>query len=168
MRISLIHLAAATAGAIAALTLAVACEDHGDDLSASRNTAGPYVAPSPTLTNVTDVKPDADDPQPDYAGRWADAETACVEDGKAWRLTGKVVEAPVSAAGGPFTCDIASISETHPSARQAVYALTGSCSHTSLAASEDTITFRFGASDTVMQMQLNDLVPLRLIRCPQL
>jgi hypothetical protein len=66
---------------------------------------------------------------------------------------------------GERSCKVKSISEDHPTGRSMTFTMMADCL-TEGEASLDRFTFNFGAADTIMQLQINDRDPVRLVRCP--
>lgn len=92
---------------------------------------------------------------------WASSVAACAEPDQGVILSADRIEMPADKR----SCAITSIKEDHPTGRSMTYTVGAAC-NTNGQASTDIFHFAFGASDTVMQFQINDAAPLPLERCP--
>ena len=110
--------------------------------------------------------PTAPASEPGYAGVWAVASADCIEPTKTYVLSRDVLKLTPQTRN----CEVVSLKEEHPTGRSAIYAISAVCvsdpptGAASLRA--DDIKLNFGASDTVMQIEVNSDPPLRLERCP--
>ena len=104
--------------------------------------------------------------EPGYSGVWAPTSADCTDSTKAYLLTGQTLTLTPQSR----TCTIKSLAEEHPTGRSAIYRLAAACISDpptgTTPTSDDTFTLTFGASDTVMQMQVNSGDPMTLERCP--
>lgn len=150
--------------AIGAVGLAVliACSPNTPDPAdepAQPNPKPPSVSSAAVTDSAASARVEAT--VPGFAGEWALAERDCEEPARTFKLSAdKIVMSP-----GERSCDVRSISEEHPTGRSAVFHVAAGCV-TEGEASEDQFTLNFGAADTIMQLQLNDRDPVRLVRCP--
>jgi hypothetical protein len=144
--------------AIGAVALAVL-------LACSPRTPDEPVRPPPQAPKVSAITsgqaaPESAQPAA-FAGDWAFAESDCSEAARTFKLSAdKIVMSP-----GERSCAVTSISEEHPTGRSMIYHVAADCVAEG-EATKDRFTLNFGASDTVMQMQLNNREPVRLVRCP--
>lgn len=158
-------------GAISAIALAalIACSPQP---AATRPAPSAAVEPPSAETLPTKVPPGAvavppaPATEPDYAGVWAPASADCTTTTKTYVLGGDMLTlAPQSRS-----CAVKSMQEEHPTGRSAIYRISATCVSnppTGAASSGvDLIALTFGASDTVMQMQVNTDKALTLERCP--
>ncbi|MBI1360143.1 MAG: hypothetical protein GC155_07650 [Alphaproteobacteria bacterium] len=99
-------------------------------------------------------------PPPGFAGRWASTEGACKDPEKVYRFSARRIE-----MGAQRGCAVISIGEEHPTGRSMIYHVEGACIGEKRSENQS-ITFRFGASDTIMQVQVDDDPPERVVRCP--
>ena len=147
------------AGAIA-LAVLIACSPQTEPPPASpapETPATPVAPPTPAPAPVISETPAE---EPGYAGIWAFADSECGDAAKTLRLSGQ----SISMAPGEKVCAVKSREEEHPTGRSMIYHITADCG----GGAQDAFTLNFGASDTVMQMKLNDREPVRLVRCPNL
>jgi hypothetical protein len=100
--------------------------------------------------------------EPGYAGGWAPLVADCSDAKKTFLLSAEVLNLTPQARN----CAVRSIAEEHPTGRSAIYRIRALCIGGTAAGREDLITLNFGASDTVMQMQVDSDPPLTLERCP--
>jgi hypothetical protein len=138
------------------LTVLIACSPQAETppaTSASEASAAAAEAPlPPSDVNATPA------PEPGFAGQWAAAESDCGNAAKAIALSGQSVR---TAPGDP-TCAVKSLSEEHPTGRSMIYHIIADCG----GRAQEAFTLTFGASDTVMDMRVNEREPVRLVRCP--
>lgn len=165
MKLASLKLTSSQRWAIAAVGLAVlfACSPRGPDPAPepAQPTPQPPSLSSVSTPAVETAEPAVDAQAPGFAGEWAFADADCAEPAKTFKLgADKIVMSP-----GERSCEVRSLSEEHPTGRSAVYTIAASCLAEGQP-SEDRFTLNFGASDTVMQLQLNDRDPVRLVRCP--
>jgi hypothetical protein len=99
--------------------------------------------------------------EPGYSGDWAFASRECLDPAKTIKLARTIVDM----TPGERSCAIKSMTEEHPTGRSVVYTLKAACI-TEGATSEDTFKLNFGASESAMQLQLNNTKPVKLVRCP--
>lgn len=115
------------------------------------------VTPSPA---AFETAPAVGGAPPGFAGVWASDEGACKDPQKVWTLSTERLD--MGAARG---CAVTSMREDHPTGRSMIYHVEGACIGEKRSANQS-ITFTFGASDTVMQVQVDDDPPERVVRCP--
>jgi hypothetical protein len=99
---------------------------------------------------------------PGFVDAWATVETGCVVPAETYVLTQEVLTTPPRGE----ICAITSISEQHPTGRSMIYTVAADCMSDG-APRPEIFKFRFGASDTVMQLEAGALAPVRLLRCPR-
>lgn len=151
-------------GAVA-LTLAIAC-------SPAAETPVAEVTPPPAETEAIKVPPGtvAVPPppasEPGYSGVWPPKSADCTDSTKTYQLNGETLTLTPQSR----TCTVKSLAEEHPTGRSAIYRLTAACISDpptgATPVADDAFTLTFGASDTVMQMQVNSGDPMTLERCP--
>jgi hypothetical protein len=147
--------------AIGAVTLAVliACSPKPEE-PVQPPPQAPSLSQAATVASAT-ISSTAQARPPGFSGVWASAESECGEPDKTFKLS----SATIDMMPGERSCAVKSISEEHPTGRSVIYTVMADCL-TEGAASKDQFTLNFGAADTVMQLQLNDREPVRLVRCP--
>jgi hypothetical protein len=130
---------------------------------------GPQLSSTPPSTDpalhaasaVAPIAPPPETAAPGYAGAWALKDAECATESRTWRLNAEKLEAP----NAERSCKVNSLTEDHPTGRSAIYTVKALC-QAGAQTTEDTFRFEFGASDTVMQMRINDAEPVRYVRCP--
>ncbi|MDP3739614.1 MAG: hypothetical protein Q8R02_19655 [Hyphomonadaceae bacterium] len=167
MKLQLEKITSSQRWAIGAVALAVliACSPQAPEEPAQPKPSEPTLHTSgteaPDTTAGTTAAEAAQLVAPGFAGDWASAEAECADPAKMLKLSADRIEMTPSAQ----SCSVKSISEEHPTGRSMIYTISADC----LAGgktSADNFTLNFGPSDTVMQLQLNDRQPMRLVRCP--
>ncbi len=123
--------------------------------------AAHMVTPLPGTPNVQPAsQPAPVGTPPGFAGDWASDEAACKEPDKVYHFTASRID-----MGAERGCAVTSTSGEHPTGRSMIYHVEGACIGEKRAENQ-AITFRFGASDTVMEVQVDDNPPERVVRCP--
>lgn len=116
----------------------------------------------PTLSGGTTViAPPPASIDPGFKGTWALVEADCGTPEKIIRMSSIAIN-PVP---GEADCAITAIEEEHPTGRSMIYRIAATCPGDGQPR-EDRIRLDFGASDTAIQMTVNDGAPLRIVRCP--
>jgi hypothetical protein len=149
--------------AIGAITLAilVACSPQQESPQPAPAPETPPAVIEPPTPAPAPVISETPADQPGYAGIWAFVDSECGDAAKTVRLNGR----SISMAPGGKTCAVKSLEEEHPTGRSMTYHIKADCDGDA-GVTEDMFTLNFGASDTVMQMKVNDREPTRLVRCP--
>ncbi len=101
---------------------------------------------------------------PDYSGVWAVSEAECAEPERNFRLS----SARILLAHGERNCEVRRSAAEHPNGRSIIWVVEADCQaggSAGASTSTDMFTFSFGASAAMMQMQVNDWPPVRLVRC---
>jgi hypothetical protein len=146
----------------AALAVVAACEPApGGDVSTAAEETTESSAAGPNGAKPAASAAPPSEAEPGFTGEWAFEEADCGKPTSTFRLSG----AEINMTPRERACSVKSIDEQHPTGRSAIFVVQASC----LAegeTSEDRFRLEFGASDTVMQLQLNDRDPIRLVRCP--
>lgn len=114
----------------------------------------------PMAASAVLENPPGDTP-PGYADTWATTLADCSDPATAIVLTSHRIDIPAAKR----SCATTALEEEHPTGRSMVYRVAAACSVNG-APSRDAFTFSFGASDTVMKLQINDAPPVTLERCP--
>lgn len=149
----------------ATLTLAIACSPAAET-PATDTTPPPAETEAIKVSPGTVAVPPPPASEPGYSGVWAPKSADCTDSTKTYLLSGETLTLTPQSR----TCTVKSLAEEHPTGRSAIYHLTAACvsdpptGATPLA--DDAVTLTFGASDTVMQMQVNSGEPMTLERCP--
>jgi hypothetical protein len=166
MQLQLEKITSSQRWAIGAVALAVliACSPQAPEEPAQPKPSEPTLHTSgteaPDTTAGTTAVEAAQIVAPGFAGDWAAAEAECADPAKTLKLSAERIEITL----GEQSCAVKSISEEHPTGRSMIYTISADCTAEGKATS-DNFTLNFGASDTVMQLQLNDRPPMRLVRC---
>ncbi len=162
MAVKISNLTSSQRWAIGAIGLALlfACSPQPPEQTAQPQASSTTV--SEDLANLASTPAfQVSEPEPGYSGDWAFAAGECAEPAKTIKLARTIVDM----TPGERSCAIKSMTEEHPTGRSAVYTLKAACI-TEGATSEDTFKLKFGASESTMQLQLNDAKPVKLVRCP--
>jgi hypothetical protein len=155
---------------LAVLALALldsACTRPVDDaaIPAARIAAAASDTPSMLVSKASSPTASPSAPEaataPGYSGVWAMEEGDCPDPARTYRLSAARIEMALDER----SCTVNRIGEEHPTGRSMTYMVEASCTVEGRQ-TNDIFTFRFGPSDTVMQMQLSDRTPVRLVRCP--
>ncbi|MFT3723180.1 MAG: hypothetical protein QM773_06290 [Hyphomonadaceae bacterium] len=140
-------------GAIA-LTVLLACSPQAEPPPAQTALETPAAVEPPPVPAAIETPPQ----EPGYAGVWALADADCGNAARTFDLSSQ----SMSMAPGGKACVVKSREEEHPTGRSMIYHIMADCG----GGSGGAFTLNFGASDTVMQMKVNDREPVRLVRCP--
>lgn len=137
------------------LTVLVACSPKTEPLSPPAPETQPAALQPPAPVAAGGGVPLQ---EPGYAGVWAPGDADCADPARRFSLSSQ----SVTMAPGEKGCVVKSREEEHPTGRSMIYHIMADCG----GGAQDAFTLNFGASDTVMQMKVNDGEPVRLVRCP--
>lgn len=155
--------------AVGAITLAtlIACSPPVQVLTGTPASTAPASATT-AVEPATALQADAVNPtpapgDPGYAGAWAETTADCSDPAKTFLFSAEVVNLTPQKRN----CAVKSMREERPTGRSAIYTLVAACisDPPGAAGGKDTLVLNFGASDTVMQLEVNSDPPLRLERC---
>ena len=147
------------------LTLAIACSPPAQQ-SVTAAEPPPAETEAIKVPPGTVAVPPPPASEPGYSGVWAPKSANCTDSTKTYQLSGEAL----SLTPQSRTCTVKSLAEEHPTGRSAIYRLTAACMSDpptgATPVADDAITLTFGASDAMMQMQVNSGDPMTLERCP--
>jgi hypothetical protein len=151
-------------GAVA-LTVLIACSPPVE-LPPTNAKAAPAQAEAVKVPPGSVAVPPPSASEPGYSGVWAATTADCTETTKTYLLSGDALNLTPQSRN----CAVKSLAEEHPTGRSAIYRITAVCISDpptgAPPSGQDTITLSAGASDTVMEMQVNTGAPMTLERCP--
>lgn len=139
------------------LTVLIACSPKAEPPSPPAPESQPAAAQPPAPAPVS-AGADVPLQEPGYAGVWALSDADCDDTTRTFSLSSQ----SVAMAPGEKACVVKSREEEHPTGRSMIYHIMADCG----GGAQDAFTLNFGASDTVVQMKVNDREPVRLVRCP--